>query len=169
MKKINQGNFKIFTSKANTINRLMQLQGVCKDIKNTNNCRIEFRCNKHGKIIVESQWDRFNPKKAEIFTKLYGDVIEQANETQIVYYTAFDKNSVFSKLSTFLIASIILLILIVFVADKIKVLIAIIFCIIGLVFQLISIKKEKDNSSLNSDILIKTLENKVNMINNWEK
>ena len=53
--------------------------------------------------------------------------------------------------------------------DKIKALIAIIVCVIGLVFQLISIEKEKKNLSENSDILIDALKNKVNIVNNWDK
>ena len=48
-------------------------------------------------------------------------------------------------------------------------LIAIIVCVVGLVFQLISIEKEKKNLSENSDILIDALKNKVNIINNWDK
>lgn len=66
MKKITQGKLEIFTSKANAINKLIQLQGVCKDIENSNNRPIEFYCNKNGKITVESLYSRHNPKKAQL-------------------------------------------------------------------------------------------------------
>ena len=77
--------------------------------------------------------------------------------------------SVFARISFFIIAIIILSIFMIFVFDKIKALIAIIVCVVGLVFQLISIEKEKKNLSENSDILIDALKNKVNIINNWDK
>lgn len=169
MKKINQGEFEVFTTKTDAIDKLMQLQGVCKDIKNSNNYIIEFCCNKNGKITVESQWSRHNPQKAKVLTKLYGEVIEQANKTYINYYTSFSNMSVFARLSCFIIAIIILSIFMVFVTDKIKALIAIIVCIIGLVFQLISIGKERQNLTENSNILVEVLKNKVNIVNNWDK
>lgn len=168
MKKIVQGKFDVCTSKVDAIDKLMQLQGVCQE-KNSNNCRIEFHCNKHGKIIIESQVSRHSPKKAKIFTKLYGNVTKQNNKTYVNYYISFDKNGVFRRLSAFLIAAIVLLFFLVFVPNKTKVLIALILCIIGLIFQLFSIEKEKSNLNLNSDTLIKVLENKVNIVNNWEK
>ncbi len=169
MKKIEQGTFEIFTSKDDAINKLMQLQGVCKDIRNSNDCRILFECDKCGKIVVESDDDRYNLKKALILTKLYGEIIEQANKSYINYYVSLENKNVFLRLSMFVIAIIVLLILGLFIDDKLKVLVAIVICIIGLVFQCISIKNEKCNSSLNSEILIKVLEDKINTINNWEK
>lgn len=169
MKKLQQGTFEIFTSKTDAISKLIQLQGICKDIKNSNDCRIMFHCDKRGKITVESLRDRYNLKKAKMLTKLHGDIFEQGNKTYINYCVFLDKKSVFLRLCVFLIAIVILSIFSVFIADKIKVLIAVIICIIGLVFQLISINKEKENPSLNSKILIKVLENKINIINNWGK
>lgn len=169
MKKITQGKLEIFTSKADAINKLIQLQGVCKDIENSNNCPIEFYCNKNGKITVESQRSRHNPQKAQMFTKLYGEIAEQNDKTYINYYTAFNYISVFARISFFIIAIIVLSIFMIFVSDKIKALIAIIVCVVGLVFQLISIEKEKKNLSENSDTLIEVLENKVNIVNNWDK
>lgn len=169
MKKISQGKFEVFTTKADAIDKLIQLQGGCKDIKNSNNYIIEFYCNKNGKITVESQWSRHNPQKAKVFTKLYGEVIEQVDKTYINYYTSFSNKSVLIRISSFIIAIIVLSIFMMFVAEKVKDLIAIIVCIVGLIFQLISIEKEKKNLSENSDIFIEVLENKVNIVNNWDK
>lgn len=169
MKKITQGKLEFFTSKADAINKLIQLQGVCKDIENSNNCSIYFYCNKNGKITVESLRSRHDPKKAQIFTRLYGEITEQNDKAYINYYTVFNYMSVFARISFFIIAIIILSIFMIFVSDKIKALIAIVVCVIGLVFQLITIEKEKKNLSENSNTLIDVLENKVNIINNWDK
>ncbi len=169
MKKIEQGKFEIFTSKTDAISKLIQLQGICKDIKNSNDCRIMFHCDKRGKITVESDDDRYNPKKALILTKLYGEIIEQANKTYINYYISLANKNIFLRIGVFVSAIIILLIFGLFIDDKFKVLIAIVICVIGLVFQCISIKNEKRDPSLNSKILIKVLEDKINTINNWEK
>ena len=50
VKKIKQGKLEVFASKNDTIDRLMQLQGLCKDIKDSNGGLIDFYCNKNGKI-----------------------------------------------------------------------------------------------------------------------
>ena len=169
MKKIEQGEFELFTTKADAIDRLMQMQVVCKDIKSSNGCSIAFYCDKNGKITVESQRSRHNPQKSQIFTKLYGEIIEHTNKTYIRYYTAFSNIGVFTRISCFIIAIIILSIFVMLISDKIKALIAIIVCVVGLVFQLISIEREKKTLSKNSNILIEVLENRVNAINDWDK
>ena len=50
MKKIKQGKLEVCASKSDTINRLMQLQGLCKDVNVRNGGLINFYCNKYGKI-----------------------------------------------------------------------------------------------------------------------
>ena len=152
MKKTTVGTLQVFTSKADAISRLMQLQGVCKDVKNSNNCRIMFHCNKQGKIIIESEWDRYDPKKAKIFTTLYGEIIEQDDKTQINYYTAFDKSSVRKRIAAFIVSIIVLLICLVLAASEaivrimITASVGIVVCIYVLAFQLSSIKREKRNA-----------------------
>ena len=51
MKKIEQGMFEIFTSKADAINKFMQMQGVCREELSSENL-IEFYCSKKGKISI---------------------------------------------------------------------------------------------------------------------
>lgn len=171
VKKIKQGKFKVFASKKDTINRLMQLQGLCKDVKDSNGGLINFYCNKRGKIKIECYEERLklNFKNSRILSKLYGSITECNHHTYIDYFTALKISSIFARISFFLIAIVILALFLLLPVDKIKVLIVIVCLIIALIFQIISILKEKRNSHINSETLIKVLEDKVNIINNWEK
>ena len=171
MKKINQGKFEVYASKTDTINRFMQLQGLCKDVKDSNDGLIDFYCNKNGKIKIECYEERlkFNLKNSRILCKLYGTITECNNQTYIDYFTTLKISSIFVRISFFLIAIVILSLSLLLPVDKIKVLIVIICLIIALIFQVISILKEKNNPHINSETLIIALENKVNIINNWDK
>lgn len=171
VKKIKQGKLEIFASKKDTINRLMQLQGLCKDVKDSNDGLINFYCNKKGKIKIECYEKRLklNFKNSRILSKLYGAVTEYNHQTYIEYFTSLKISSIFARISFFLIAIVILALFLLLPVDKIKVLIVIVCLIIALIFQVISILKEKSNPHMNSETLIKVLEDKVNIINNWEK
>lgn len=171
MKKINQATIEIFSSKDEAINRLMQLQGVCKNANDSNGGLIDFYCNKNGKIRIECYEERMklNFKNSKILTKLYGTVIERNHKTYIDYFTSLKISSIFARLSFLLIAIVILALFLLLPVDKIKVLIVIVCLIIALIFQVISILKEKSNPHMNSDILIKVLEDKISIINNWNE
>ncbi len=168
MKKIEQGKFKVFTSKADAIDKLMQMQGICQE-KSVDDRRIEFSCKKDGKVnVCFSQGRRENRSgKSKLFTKLNGEVIMQDNETYITYFTAIDTFGVFVRLFILAIAIIVCLFFFAFIADKIKVLIATIICITAFVFQLISIEKEAPSSE--SNVLVDVLKKKVDAVNTWEK
>ncbi len=171
MKKIKQGEFEICASKKDTINRLIQLQGLCKNINDRNGGLINFYCNKNGKIKIECYEKRLklNFKNSKILTKLYGVVTECNNITYINYFTSLKKSNIFVRISFLLAAIIILTFFMLSSVYKSKVLVAIICCIIALVFQIISLLKEKSDPHTDSDTLIKVLEDKVEIINNWEK
>lgn len=171
MKKIKQGKIEVFTSKHDAINKLMQLQGLCKDVKDSNGGLINFYCNKNGKIKIECYEERLklNFKNSRILSKLYGSITEYNHQTFIVYFTSLKITSIFARISFFLMAIVILALFLLLPVDKIKVLIVIVCLIIALIFQVITILKEKNNPHMNSEILIKVLEDKVNIINNWER
>lgn len=168
MKKIEQGKIEVFTSKVDAIDKLMQMQGVCQE-KSIDDRRIEFSCKKDGKInICFPQGRRENRYgKSKLMTKLNGKVIMQDNKTYITYYTAIDRFDIFTRLFILAIAIVVCLLCFVFVADKIKVLIATIICVAAFVFQLISIEKEDPSS--NSNILVDVLKKKIDAINAWDK
>lgn len=51
MKKIKQGEYELFTTKADAIDKFMQMQGLCREGFNDYQ-QIEFSCTKKGKITV---------------------------------------------------------------------------------------------------------------------
>ena len=86
MKKISQGQFEIRATKADAIDKFMQMQGVCREELSSENL-IEFYCSKKGKIAIT------NPPKKHIehtnSTNLYAEIIEQDGKTYITYYTVY--------------------------------------------------------------------------------
>jgi len=171
MKKFKQGNLEVYASKNDTINRLVQLQGICKDANDRNGGLINFYCNKYGKIKIECYEKRLklNLKNSKILTKLYGSVTERNHKTYIDYFTALKISSIFSRISFLLIAVVVLALFLILPVDKIRVLVVIVCLIVILIFQIFSIIKEKNNPHIDSETLIKVLEDKVNIINNWER
>ncbi len=171
MKKIKEGKLKVFVSKKDAIDRLMQLQGPCKDINDRNCGSIEFYCNKNGKIKIECCEQRLslNFKNSKILTKLYGVVTQCDNETYINYFTSLKNINIFIWISFLLIATVISMFFMLLPINKTKVLALTVCCIIALVFQVISILEEKTNPDIDSDTLIKILENKIDIVNNWKE
>ena len=171
MKKIKQGKLEVFASRSDTIDRLMQLQGLCKDVKDSNEGLINFYCNKNGKIKIECFEKRLklNFKNSRILCNLSGIITEYNNQTYIEYFTSLAISCIFARISFFLIAIVIMALFLLLPVDKIKTLLVIICLITALIFQVVSIFKEKHNPHINSETLIKALEDKVNIINNWEK
>lgn len=171
MKKIEQGKLEVRASKNETINRLIQLQGLCKDVNDRNGGLIHFYCNKNGKIKIECYEERLklNFNHSKILTKLYGVVTECNNKTYIDYFTSLKNSSVFARISFLLTAIVIAAVFMLLPVDKSKVLVVIVCCIIALAFQIISILKEKSNPHIDSVTLVKVLEDKVDTVNNWEK
>ena len=73
---IEQGKFEIFTTKADAIDKFMQMQGVCREELSSENL-IEFYCSKKGKIAIT------NPPKKHIehtnSTNLFAEIIEESS------------------------------------------------------------------------------------------
>ena len=83
MKKISQGKFEICTTKADAIDKFMQMQGVCREELSSENL-IEFCCSKKGKISIT------NPPKKHIehtnSTNLFAEIIEEDGKTEKILF-----------------------------------------------------------------------------------
>ena len=169
MKKIEQGKFKIFTTKADAIDKFMQMQGVCREELSSENL-IEFYCSKKGKIAIN------NPPKKHIehtnSTNLFAEIIEEDGKTYVTYFTAYSHfNNVlkFISLIMLIVMAIIAIVLAVANVDKTVSPIVLVFCLLFFVFQLFNSAKEQKNSPKDSKIMIKELQKRVEAVNLWDK
>lgn len=166
--KISQGKFEICTSKADAIDKLMQMQGVCAE-KISDDSHIEFYCNRRGKIILCHITRRITLDDTS--TKLYGEVVEQEGKTHVTYYTMFDKFSNITNV-VFLLISLLLVILGVVLSvlsGKTFFLIIVPFWLLFLGYRLHKQINGKANSQKDSETLIKELEKRVQAVNLWDK
>ncbi len=169
MKKITQGKLEIFTSKADAIDKFMQMQGVCREELSNENL-IEFHCSKKGKIAIT------NPPKKHIehtnSTSLYAEIIEQDGKTYITYYTVYSHfNNVLKIISLIMliVMAILAIVLAVSNVDKTVSPIVLIFCLLFFVYQLFNNAKEQKYSPNDSKIMINELEKRVDAVNLWDK
>lgn len=169
MKKISQGEFEVFTTKADAIDKLIQMQGICREEISGENA-IQFYCLKNGKITIT------NPPTRRVendnSTILFGRVIEKDGKTYVTYYTAFSKSNNVTKLIFLLMDFLMAAISIVYVVLSktqmyylpILILALPLFC-----FKFFVGTKEEKNSKTDSEILIKGLEKRVEAVNYWDK
>lgn len=166
MKKLNQGKYEIFTTKTDAIDKLMQMQGVCRERVCEDEHLIQFYCSKKGKITIANP-----PSKHERnwnSTELWGEVIEQEGKTFVTFYTSYSTYNNFYKLFTTILDIIIAILAIVF-SQGIFALVIMLFCFAFLAYELSIIEKEKRNSPKDSEILIKELEKRIDAVNKWDK
>ena len=169
MSKISQGKYKLFTTKADAIDKFMQLQGVCRE-ELSNDYLIQFYCSKKGKISIT------NPPKRdfenESSTSLFAEIIEQDGKTYISYYTAFSKSHNILK-KIFIVIYLLMAIFAIAVAiiGKVKTyyLPILIFGVASFSIKLFAGTKEKKNSLKDSETLINELEKRVEAVNRWDK
>ena len=169
MKQIEQGKFEIFTTRADAIDKFMQLQGVCRERISDEN-PIEFYCLENGKIVIT------NPPTRRVSgvhsTNLFAEIIEQDGKTYVTYYTEFSKSNNVLKADFFAISIIVAIVAIIFAfisADKTSSLIILVICLVFFVFQLLTNSKEEKNSPEDSETLINELKNRVDAVNLWDK
>lgn len=169
MSKILQGKFEIYTSKADAIDKFMQMQGVCREQISGEN-QIEFYCSKRGEIIISDP-----PKRNRTITNstnLFAEIIEQDGKTYVTYYTKFDKPNNILNIIFITLYSIIVMFYIAFAISKGNISVYLIFLILVLVFWIFKLRDatwEKSNSPKDSEILIKELEKRVEAVNLWDK
>ena len=169
MKKISQGKYELFTTKADAIDKFMQLQGICRE-EISGEKPIEFYCTKKGKIIIT------NPptKRVESHhsTNLFAEVVQQEGKTYVTYYTMFDKLNNILNLIFIVIYLLIGVLAIVFaIASKNEIyyLPILLFGVLLFGYNLLVNTKEETNSPKDSEILIKELEKRVEAVNLWDK
>lgn len=167
MNKIDQGKYELLTTKADAIEKFMQMQGVCREKISDENL-IEFHCSKKGEIIITNPPQRHIENR--ISTELFAEIIEQDGKTHVVYYTAFSKLKNVTKLILLGLDIIIAIFAIIFaIISGDKKLFLLVFALVFLAFQLFAGSKEKKNSPKDSDVLIKELEKRIEAVNLWEK
>ena len=169
MKKIIQGEFEVFTTKADAIDKLMQMQGICREEISGENA-IQFYCLKNGKITITNPPTRH--VENDNSTILFGRVIEKDGKTYVTYYTAFSKSNNVTKLIFLLMDFLMAAISIVFVVlskTQMYYLPILILALPLFSFKFFAGTKEEKNSKTDSEILIKELEKRVEAVNYWDK
>ena len=169
MKKISQGKYEVFTSKADAIDKFMQMQGICRE-ELSNEKLIEFYCSKKGEITITNPPTR----RVENYnsTILFAEILEEGGKTYIAYHTVFSKSNTIAKSFSYamsIIAAIVAIIFAIIAANKTAPLIVLVFGLAFFVFQLFTTSKEEENSPKDSEILIKELEKRVEAVNLWDK
>ena len=173
MKRIDQGQYEVFTTKEDAIDKFKQMQGICREKINSENL-VGFYCSKKGKIKIRNphpltrraEWARVDYNS----TNLYGKIVEQDDKTYIIFYTKFSKINHASKLVFF--TSDVLIVILAIIIDKTHKIPFVIFFVAYLaflIFQLFITGNEKPNASKDSEILIKELEKRVDAVNQWDK
>jgi len=167
--KISQGKYELFTTKADAIDKFMQMQGFCRE-ETSEEKPIKFYCQKNGEIIIS------NPPSRHIendnSTDLYAQIVEQDGKTYVTYYTAFSKTTNVLKI-IFLVIDLLMAVfaIIGIIISNVKTyyLPILAFCLIFLGVKLFTSTKEEKNSPEDSEILIKELEKRVEAVNLWDK
>ncbi len=168
MKKLKEGRCEIFTTKAEAIERFIEMQGFCREELSCEN-QIYFYCSKDGKISVT------NPPKRNAenqnSTNLFAEIMEENGKTYVTYYVSFSKaNNVLKLISNLLSAIMIFLCVIVAaMSDDKKLFLASAFILAICIFRLFSSSNEAKNSQGDAEILIKELEKRVVAVNLWDK
>lgn len=169
MKIISQGQFEIFTTKADSIRKFKQLQGICREELGDGK-RIEFRCSKKGKIsITNPPTKRVNKENA---TELFAEIIERDGKTYVTYYTAYSYFTKVMKIISFIILiafSILAIILAITGIDRTVSPIVLIIYLIFFASQMVGVGDEQQNSPVDSEIMIKELERRVKAVNRWDE
>lgn len=174
MKKIKEGKFEVLASKKDAIDRFMMLEGGVRDFRDRNGGAMGFYCNKYGKILIQCQQGRREMEKnnssSNILTKLYGTIKQYDNKTYVEYYTALKNSNVLTSIGLYLFGIICCIFLLIrYILFFLPIIIFLFYFIINMIKQINSILEEKTNPNIDSDILIKILENKINTVNDWEK
>lgn len=169
MKRISQGKFEVFTTRADAIDKFIQMQGICREEISGENS-IEFYCLKNGKIIITNPPTR--RVESENSTQLFAEIVEQNGKTYVTYHTSFDtSNNVLKRifLVLYIIMAVAAIILAVINGEKTASFIVLAICLAFFVFKLSADSKEKINSPKDSEILINELKKRVDAVNLWDK
>ncbi len=170
MKRISEGRFEVFTTKADAIDKFQRLQGGCRG-KIHGEKDIWFYCSRKGKITIS------NPPTRHIehhnSTDLLAEIIEQDGKTYVTYYTAFSKTTNVMKIISIIVcAALAGTSVALSIANQENRLAFFLFPVLALGFfiaQLVAGVKEEKCSSEDSEIMVYELEKRVEAVNLWDK
>ena len=172
MQKIEQGEFEIFTTQKDAIDKLMQLDEDCRDESSSGYC-LEFLCDKKGNIIISSPVSMHRRDSAnQISSYLKGKVVERDGKTYVEYFTAYSKVDNVSKIiyiAIMLLCAVFAVFLAIVQGDSFF---SIAFLVVGVAVCISGLSqsvKEKDHVTGDSKIMVQELKNRVDAVNMWDK
>lgn len=169
MRRIHQGDFEIFTTKSDAIDKFRQMRGFCREELSGEN-HIWFECLKNGKIAIT---DPPGGRKSFLnSTELSAKIVEREGKTFVTYYTAFSRFNNIYKMILLIFNAILTVfaLVITFISDyKLYSIIGLCLFLVLFIVELFSVSKEGENSPKDSEILVKELEKKVEAVNNWDR
>lgn len=169
MKKIHEGKFEVFTTKADAIDKFRQMRGGCRAELSGEN-RIAFFCQKDGDITITNPPTRH--VENENATNLFAKVTEEAGKTYVTYYTTFNKTSNVAKWIVLAIDILTVIFAILFTVahtEHTMYAVVLILCLAVFTCKLFYNSKEEKNAPNDSEVLVKELEKRVNAVNLWDK
>lgn len=165
MGKISRGEYELFTTKNDAIDKLMQMQGICRDELCGEN-KIEFYCTKRGNISIT------NPPRTNGMTQnstnLYGKVIEKNGKAFVSYYTSFSHLSFTFKIIFLIINIVFALLAFAYIKSTVGFIVVLFSLAFWIGFFIVD-SKDKVNSPTDSIILINELEKRIDAVNKWDK
>lgn len=164
MKKIAQGRYTLTCTKEEAIERFREMDGYCRE-KLSDEYPVFVGCTGKGEIGIGSRTRRTvvgNP------TKLYAQIVEEADKTYITYYTAFSKFDNIFNVIAFVFYLIMSIFAIVYAKTSVALIVAIV-CAVSFVRQLYASANGKNYAYQDSETLIKVLEERVNAVNRWDE
>lgn len=170
MQKIEQGEFEIFTTKKDAIDKLMQLDEDCRDESSSGYC-LEFLCDKQGNIIISSTVSA-NRSANQISSYLKGKVVERDSKTYVEYFTDYSKSGNISKIiciAIMLLCAIFAVFLAVVQGDTLFSIACLVAGVVVFISGLSQSVNEKDHITSDSKIMVEELKNRVDAVNMWDK
>lgn len=169
MKKIKTGKLELQVSKADAVDKLRQMKGVCSEALSGDMPR-EFRCSKSGKILIGNMTGTYAKRKT--YMALFGKVIEESGKAYVDYCTTFGNGE---KIADFVFSAIDIIVAVVALVFAVInkslgfELLIVALCLVILILRLSFISKAKQYSLGDSDTLVKELKTRVASVNNWDK
>ena len=163
IKKTEQGKLKLSVSKAEAINRLLQLHA-----KQVDSATLGLFCKKNGEFRIKYLVSKYNGKYAYVLSRLYAKITVENGETYVSYYTGINSLTVFLVCGGLGFATILFLLSNLFFRIDSRTIVAAIGCAVSLIIYLSTVLQEKSNPYANSEIFVQALKQYVDAINNWE-
>jgi len=166
MSRINQGEFRILTSKEDAIGKFRQMQGICRN-QMSDDDQIEFLCSRRGRIHLGEPSSRRAPENP---TELFGKVIEREGKTFVIYHTSFSGAGHASNLVSLLLVIAVAVFGIIFAVSSKEpaVTLAVLILSLGFLLYQFLINLQKWNSApADSYVLVEELKRRVEAVNHW--